>query len=95
MLAFNEWAIGTPRLLLRPLQKSDADVVFGIFSDTAVMWYWPYKPGESTEQVHATIKRSQSAMAAWEQSGARSSPNSVAVFQKLYGNRLDLLQSNP
>jgi RimJ/RimL family protein N-acetyltransferase len=40
MTPFAELRLETPRLLLRPLQPGDADEVFGIFSDPAVMRYW-------------------------------------------------------
>lgn len=40
MTPFDQLVINTERLLLRPLAASDADDVYAIFSDPAVMRYW-------------------------------------------------------
>lgn len=40
MTPFAELVISTPRLLLRPLVDTDADDLFALFGDPAVMRYW-------------------------------------------------------
>lgn len=48
--------ISTTRLLLRPLQDSDAAALFAIHSDPEVMRYWNTLPWESTDVAHGFIK---------------------------------------
>lgn len=55
--------IQTPRLVLRPLEPSDAPALFAIFSDPAVMRFWSTPPWASLADAHALIARDQAAMA--------------------------------
>ena len=66
MPTFDQLTLSTARLLLRPLRKSDADALLGIFSDPEVMRYWSSTPWVSVEQAHAMIDRDVKAMAAAE-----------------------------
>jgi RimJ/RimL family protein N-acetyltransferase len=49
--------IRTPRLILRPLQREDADALFRIFSDAEVMRYWATPPWTSMEQAVDRIRQ--------------------------------------
>jgi RimJ/RimL family protein N-acetyltransferase len=49
--------IETPRLLLRELQREDAEAVFRIFSDTEVMKYLNMDVFTTIEQAQALIER--------------------------------------
>jgi ribosomal-protein-alanine N-acetyltransferase len=55
MHAFNGIPIKTERLLLRPLQASDADALFALFSDPEVMRYWSTPPWTEREKAHSMI----------------------------------------
>jgi len=49
--------IETPRLLLRELQREDAEAVFRIFSDAEVMKYYDMDVFTTIEQAEALIER--------------------------------------
>ena len=66
MPAFDQLTLRTKRLLLRPLQDSDADALLGVFSDPAVMRYWSTPPWESIDQAKSMIDRDFKAMATGE-----------------------------
>jgi len=51
--------IYTERLLLRPLDLTDAEALFAFFSDAEVMRYWSTRPWTSIEQAEAFIEQSQ------------------------------------
>jgi ribosomal-protein-alanine N-acetyltransferase len=63
MTPFAEIAIETPRLLLRPLQDGDADALFEIFSDPAVMRYWSTPPWRDRGQALRMIEGDRQALA--------------------------------
>ncbi|MBJ6799027.1 GNAT family N-acetyltransferase [Geomonas propionica] len=46
----------TERLVLRQIVPSDADDLFGIFSDAEIMHYWSCRPYTSVEQAHKLIE---------------------------------------
>jgi RimJ/RimL family protein N-acetyltransferase len=66
MKAFDQVALGTPRLRLRPLVESDAPALLAIFSDPEVTRYWSTLPWETIDQAEAMIARDRKAMAAGE-----------------------------
>jgi len=49
--------IETPRLLLRELQREDAEAVFRIFSDAEVMKYYDMDAFTTIDQAQALIER--------------------------------------
>lgn len=49
--------LATPRLRLRPVQGSDAEGLFEIFSDPAVMRYWSTPPWTRTEQARELVEQ--------------------------------------
>ena len=55
MQAFDRLALDTARLQLRPLLDGDADALYAIFSDPAVMRYWSSPPWTGLEQAQAMI----------------------------------------
>lgn len=57
MQAFENLPLRTDRLVLRPLQETDADALFMIFSDEKVMRYWSTLPWTSHEPARAMIAR--------------------------------------
>jgi len=59
MQAFEDLPLRTDRLVLRPLQETDADALFRIFSDEKVMRYWSTLPWTSHEPARAMIARDQ------------------------------------
>ena len=59
MHSFVGLPIHTERLLLRPLDATDAEALFDFFSDAEVMRYWSTPPWNSMEQAQAFIERSQ------------------------------------
>lgn len=63
MTAFDQVNLQTNRLLLRPLQESDAPALLTIFSDEKVMQYWSTPPWDSIEIAQAPIARVLKAMA--------------------------------
>ncbi|MFC7421760.1 GNAT family N-acetyltransferase [Iodobacter arcticus] len=66
MAIFEQVELQTSRLLLRPLQESDAVALLAIFSDEKVMQYWSTPPWDSIDIAHALIARDLKAMAAGE-----------------------------
>ena len=52
----------TPRLVLRPLQATDAPVLFAIFSDPQVMQYWNTPPWDCEAVAREYICEEQQAM---------------------------------
>jgi RimJ/RimL family protein N-acetyltransferase len=54
----------TPRLLLRPVAPPDADGLFAIFSDPAVMRYWSSPPWTRPEQARAMVEHEAAGLAA-------------------------------
>ena len=57
MQAFEHLPLRTDRLVLRPLQETDAEALFTIFSDQKVMRYWSTLPWTSLEPARAMIAR--------------------------------------
>ncbi len=55
MQAFDGIPLKTDRLLLRPLQESDAEALFDVFADPTVMRYWSSPPWTQIEAAHETI----------------------------------------
>ena len=47
--------LATPRLLLRPMQDGDAEALFNVFSDPAVMRYWSTPPWTDLAQARRRI----------------------------------------
>lgn len=58
--------LSTPRLLLRPLQDSDAEALFAVFSDPAVMRYWSTPPWPDPEHARQRIAGDAAGHAAGE-----------------------------
>lgn len=63
MASFSDLSLPTARLLLRPLEPSDASALFSLFSDSRVMRYWSSAPWDSVEFSKKFIERDQQAMA--------------------------------
>jgi len=63
MTPFAYLSIETPRLLLRPLHDGDADALFEIFSDPAVMRYWSSPPWKERAQALRMIEGDREALA--------------------------------
>ena len=55
MLPFQDLPLRTDRLILRPLRETDAEALFGIFSDERVMRYWSTPPWTSREPAQDMI----------------------------------------
>ncbi|MEJ2793672.1 GNAT family N-acetyltransferase [Iodobacter sp. LRB] len=64
MTTFEKVKLQTSRLILRPLQETDAAALLAIFSDEKVMQYWSTPPWDSIEIAEALIARDLKAMAA-------------------------------
>jgi len=62
--AFDRVRLETPRLLLRPFREGDADALFAMFSDPAVMRYMNRGPWDSIQIGHDMIARDVKALAA-------------------------------
>mgnify|MGYP002147930357 CR=1 FL=1 len=62
MTPFHALRIETPRLLLRPLEDSDADSLWAIFSDPAVMRYWSTPPWTDRERATSLIASDREAL---------------------------------
>jgi RimJ/RimL family protein N-acetyltransferase len=60
---FDQLAIDTARLRLRPLSINDADDVFAIFSDPAVMRHWSTPPWTEPAQARRLIESDREALA--------------------------------
>jgi ribosomal-protein-alanine N-acetyltransferase len=56
----------TPRLVLRPLRDSDAEALFAVFSDPAVMRYWSTPPWVDLAQARRKIADDAAGHAAGE-----------------------------
>jgi RimJ/RimL family protein N-acetyltransferase len=56
---FTPFVLRTPRLALRFLEASDAQALFAIFSDPAVMRYWATGPWTTLEQAQASVRDTQ------------------------------------
>jgi ribosomal-protein-alanine N-acetyltransferase len=63
MNSFDQINIQTNRLLLRPLQVSDAPALLAIFGDEKVMRYWSTPAWDSIDIAHELIARDLKAMA--------------------------------
>jgi [ribosomal protein S5]-alanine N-acetyltransferase len=63
MTPFAELCIETPRLLLRPLRDGDAEALFAIFSDPAVMRYWSSPPWSDPAQALHLLEGEREALA--------------------------------
>jgi [ribosomal protein S5]-alanine N-acetyltransferase len=63
MTPFSELFIETPRLLLRPLNDGDAESLFAIFSDPAVMRYWSSPPWTDPAQALRLLEGEREALA--------------------------------
>lgn len=55
MSCFETTTLTTPRLLLRPLDDSDAAAVFAVFSSREVMRYWSSPPLDQIEQAQTML----------------------------------------
>lgn len=66
MPTFNDLALYTPRLLLRPLRPSDAPTVFAMFTDARFMEFVTSPPFRSIDAAHDLVSRDMTAMAAGE-----------------------------
>lgn len=55
MRDFSTLSLSTPRLLLRPLQTSDAAALFAMHADAEVMQYWSSTPWTSITQAEEKI----------------------------------------
>lgn len=66
MRPFDQVTLKTERLWLRPLVSSDADSLFGVFSDPQVMRYWGGPRWTSIDTAHERIRRDQTALPAGE-----------------------------
>jgi [ribosomal protein S5]-alanine N-acetyltransferase len=66
MQPFDRVTLRTERLFLRPLAPSDAEPLFAVFSDPAVMRYWSTSPWASVAQAHELIAKDQMALPAGE-----------------------------
>lgn len=64
--AFAAIPINTRRLLLRPYHESDAEALFGIFSDPRVMRYMSTPPWASIDRAREVIARDVAAIAGGE-----------------------------
>jgi RimJ/RimL family protein N-acetyltransferase len=64
MPPFKKFVVCTNRLLLRPLQETDAAALFAIFSDPRVMRYWSTPPWPSIDKAHAFIAQDRQGMSA-------------------------------
>lgn len=64
--AFAAIPINTGRLLLRPYHESDAEALFGIFSDPRVMRYMSTRPWASIDRAREVIARDVAAIASGE-----------------------------
>ncbi|HSI48687.1 MAG TPA: GNAT family N-acetyltransferase [Ideonella sp.] len=60
---FSSLQLDTPRLLLRPLQSTDAPALFALFSDPEVMRYWSSGPWTERAQADAMIASDQRQLA--------------------------------
>ncbi|MGH8128427.1 MAG: GNAT family N-acetyltransferase [Gammaproteobacteria bacterium] len=63
MRVFTQVRLTTPRLVLRPLHKSDAPDLFALRSDPKVMRYWSNSPWTSIDKAYELIARDEEAMA--------------------------------
>ncbi|MFO1338887.1 MAG: GNAT family N-acetyltransferase [Burkholderiaceae bacterium] len=63
MTPFQDLRIETSRLLLRPLADGDADDLWAIFSDPAVMRYWSTPPWAERAQAQRLIDADREALA--------------------------------
>jgi RimJ/RimL family protein N-acetyltransferase len=66
MPTFNDLALHTPRLLLRPLRPSDAQAVFAMFTDDRFMEFVTSPPFRSINAAHDLVSRDMVAMMAGE-----------------------------
>ncbi len=66
MTPFDHLPLKTPRLLLRPLAPADAESLFAIFSDPAVMRYWSTPPWTSIDRAHQMIANDHTSLPAGE-----------------------------
>jgi RimJ/RimL family protein N-acetyltransferase len=66
MRDFSTTQLTTERLLLRPLNESDADALFAIHSDAQFMRYWSCLPWESRTVAEEFVARDQQQMALGE-----------------------------
>ena len=53
---FTPFVLRTPRLTLRFLEASDAEALFAIFSDPAVMRYWATGPWTTLEKAQTSVR---------------------------------------
>ncbi len=56
---FTPFVLRTPRLTLRFLEAGDAEALFAIFSDAAVMRYWATGPWTTLEQAQSSVRDTQ------------------------------------
>ena len=62
MKSFEHISLHTERLVIRPLQKRDAQDLFTVFSDPEVMRHWSSKPWTSLDQAHEKISLDREAL---------------------------------
>ncbi len=56
---FTPFVLRTPRLTLRFLEDGDAEALFAIFSDPAVMRFWATRPWTTPDQAQASVRDTQ------------------------------------
>ena len=66
MRSFTSVFLQTPRLHLRPLQPTDAEPLFRIYSDPEFMRYWSSQPWSSLAQAQSLIERDVKELASGE-----------------------------
>ena len=66
MRPFDQVALETERLVLRPFVPADAGALFQVFADPEVMRYWSTAPWPSVDRAHEMIARDQVALHAGE-----------------------------
>lgn len=66
MPVFNDIPIHSERLVLRPYRESDAEALFGIFADPAVMRFMSSPPWTSMDRAHEVIARAIAALGSGE-----------------------------
>jgi ribosomal-protein-alanine N-acetyltransferase len=62
-MPFDVTALATERLRLRPLRATDADALFGIFSDSTVMRYWSSTAWTDARQASDYIAKAAEGLA--------------------------------
>ena len=58
---FSTVRLATPRLVLRPLETTDAPALFALFSDPVVMRYWSRSPWTAMQEAERFVAEEQAA----------------------------------